>query len=235
MRDFLDGATLLGEEEPPPNGTEKNTKRMSPDQRRELIIAEAVNFFAEYGFEGKTRDLAKRIGITQPLLYRYFPSKEQLIEQVYQTVYVRRWNPEWESWITDRNRPLDERLCRFYKAYAEAVYDYVWVRLFVYAGLKGVDINNRYLAIIQEKVLVPVATELRFIHNLPSPQETPIEQAEIELIWGLHGTFFYRAVRHFVYNMPMANDLQNAIENDVNAFLLGIPDIHKNIVKSVDT
>ncbi|MEP4193996.1 MAG: helix-turn-helix domain-containing protein, partial [Sneathiella sp.] len=59
-------------------------KRMSPGSRETLIVEEAITFFAEHGLEGKTRDLAKRLGITQPLLYRYFPSKEKLIERVYQ-------------------------------------------------------------------------------------------------------------------------------------------------------
>jgi hypothetical protein len=35
-----------------------------------------------------TRDLARRLGVTQPLLYRYFPSKDDLIKEVYRTVYL---------------------------------------------------------------------------------------------------------------------------------------------------
>ena len=96
-------------------GDDAPKKRMDKDEREAHIIEEAVCFFAEHGFEGKTRDLAKRIGITQPLLYRYFPSKEHLIERVYDEVYVQRWNPKWEKLIRDRSRPIDERLCVFYK------------------------------------------------------------------------------------------------------------------------
>lgn len=203
---------------------------MSREEREELIVKEAVCFFAEFGFEGKTRDLAARLGITQPLLYRYFPSKDHLIERVYQEVYVRRWNSKWEDLITDRSLSLEERLCRFYKEYARAVYDYVWVRIFLYSGLKGVDINDRYLAIIRQKVLCPIATELRHAHDLPDPATKPISDHEIELMWGLHGTFFYRAIRHFAYNMPLTDDLDTAIERDVRVFLSGTPDMQKEIV-----
>ena len=205
-------------------------KRMDKDEREALIVDEAVCFFAEHGFEGKTRDLAKRIGITQPLLYRYFPSKEGLIERVYDEVYVRRWNPKWDDLITDRDRPLEDRLCQFYKEYARAVYDYVWVRIFVYSGLKSVDINDRYLAIIKSKVLEPICRELRHEHGLADPDSVPISEEEVELVWGLHGCFFYRAVRRFVYNIEDTVITDEAIENDVRIFLTGVPVVLKDVV-----
>lgn len=211
----------------------KSSKRMSPEERENLIIKEAVLFFAEHGFEGKTRDLAARLGITQPLLYRYFPSKDHLIERVYQEVYVRRWNVKWEELIADRTLSLEERLCRFYKEYSKAVYDYVWVRIFVYSGLKGVDINDRYLAMLRTKVLIPIAKELRHTHGIDPENTVPISEDEIELVWGLHAAFFYRGVRHFVYNIPMVPDPDQAIDNDVHVFLKGAPSVHEKIFKSL--
>ena len=212
-------------------GKPTSKKRMDKDEREALIVDEAVCFFAEHGFEGKTRDLAKRIGITQPLLYRYFPSKEHLIERVYDEVYVQRWNPKWEQLIRDRAQPLDVRLCRFYREYAHAVYDYVWVRIFVYSGLKGVDINDRYLAIIKDKVLEPVCRELRHEHGLPDSDDIPVTEEELELAWGLHGSFFYRAIRRFVYNIEATVVTDEAIENDVRTFLNGVPAIHKTVLE----
>ena len=57
-------------------------KRLSPDHRRREFVAKATEFFSEQGFGGGTRDLARRLGVTQPLLYRYFPSKDDLIREV---------------------------------------------------------------------------------------------------------------------------------------------------------
>lgn len=207
-------------------------KRMDPDEREAHIVAEAVRFFAEHGFEGKTRDLAKRIGITQPLLYRYFPSKESLIERVYQEVYVRRWNPAWEDLITDRRIALPDRLCRFYKEYSRAVYDYVWVRMFVYSGLKGVDINDRYLRSIKDKVLRPVCVELRHAHGLPAPDEIPVSEQELELAWGLHGSFFYRAIRFYIYSLTTTADNDTAIENEVRVFLSGVGPVQRQLIEA---
>ena len=72
----------------PPKRARAKQKRLSPDDRRKEFVVKATEFFSEEGFGGGTRDLARRLGVTQPLLYRYFPSKDDLIEQVYRTVYL---------------------------------------------------------------------------------------------------------------------------------------------------
>ena len=54
-------------------GTEKSRRqRLTPEQRERQIVDGAIRFFAEVGFEGQTRELAKRLGITIPpsILYR---------------------------------------------------------------------------------------------------------------------------------------------------------------------
>ena len=58
------------------------SRRMLPGEREKLIVSEAIRYFSEVGFSGQTRELSRRLGITQPLLYRYFPSKRALLERV---------------------------------------------------------------------------------------------------------------------------------------------------------
>src|SRR6202012_2577791 len=90
-------------------------KRLSPDDRRKEFVAKATEFFSEEGFGGGTRALAPRLGVTQPLLYRYFPSKDDLIKEVYRTVYLDPLDSGWEKLLGDRTRPLNERLKKFYE------------------------------------------------------------------------------------------------------------------------
>jgi AcrR family transcriptional regulator len=45
-------------------------KRLSPDDRRKEFV-KATEFFAEQGFGGGTRDLTRRLGVTQPLIFYY--------------------------------------------------------------------------------------------------------------------------------------------------------------------
>ena len=53
--------------------------RPSGDETRERILAAAVDLFADTSFEGaSTREIARRAGVTQPLLNYHFRSKDDL-------------------------------------------------------------------------------------------------------------------------------------------------------------
>lgn len=52
--------------------------------RKTQILKEALRLFSEHGVEGASlRELARRVGLTQPSLYHYFPSKEALVEAIF--------------------------------------------------------------------------------------------------------------------------------------------------------
>lgn len=199
-------------------------RRMAPDEREQEIVRGAISFFAEFGFEGQTRELAKRLGITQPLLYRYFPNKEALVERVYQEGFIRRWNPFWEEIIRDRKRPLGERLREFYRDYSEAILNYEWVRLFMFSGLKGLDFNARYLALLKERIFTVIIEEIRHSHARPLTDKVAISTMEYEAIWGLHAAIFYLGVRKYIYNLPV-NDIKSVVEMELQVFLHGVQSI----------
>lgn len=204
---------------PPSAG--RRRKNMRGEEREKAIVNEAVRFFAEVGFEGQTRELAKRMGISHAVIYRHFESKDALIERVYDHIYLRRWNPQWEPLVLDRSRSLEARLLQFYLEYAARVFDYDWVRIFVSSGLKSYDLTGRYLSIIRDKIIIPAALELRHERGQETG-EAPVTQSETELFWGLHGSIFYIAIRKFVYNVPVDIDVDATVENTVRAFFHGI-------------
>jgi AcrR family transcriptional regulator len=198
-------------------------RRLKPEDREREILDGAVAFFAELGFDGGLRDLAKRLGITHQNLFRYFPTKEALIERVYEEVYLSRWQPEWETILQDTSRPLDQRLIEFYEAYLPAIFRYDWVRIFVFAGLRGVDISQRYLDLIQEKVVEPVGLELSRVAGIAEEPTRVLSAAELEIAWSLHGELFYLAIRRWVYGMKTPDDLGPIIRAAVVRFLKGAP------------
>src|SRR3954469_23317538 len=136
-------------------------KRLSPADRRKEFVAKATEFFSEEGFDGGTRDLARRLGVTRPRLYRYFPSRDDLIKEVYRTVYLEPFDPGWEQLLTDRTRPLRDRLHEFYMAYNDVIFTRKWLRIYFYAGLKGLDINRRYIGVVEDRILSPIIGECR--------------------------------------------------------------------------
>jgi AcrR family transcriptional regulator len=199
----------------------RRRKNMRAEERERAIVSEAVRFFAEVGFEGQTRELAKRMGISHAVIYRHFESKDALIERVYDHIYLRRWNPDWEPLVLDRSRTLEARLTQFYREYAARVFDYDWVRIFVSSGLKSYDLTGRYLSIIREKIIKPAVMELRFELGTSSTSEAPGDN-ELELFWALHGSIFYIAIRKYVYNVSVEIDVNTVVENTVRSFFNGV-------------
>ncbi|WP_418316537.1 TetR/AcrR family transcriptional regulator [Piscinibacter sakaiensis] len=135
--------------------------RLRADERHQQILHGAIHYFAEAGFAGHTRELSRRLGITQPLLYSYFKSKQDLIDQVYLHVFMGRLQPHWLELLEDESRPLGERLVDFYGTYSSATYRPEWIRIYLFAGLEGGDLNRRYLKRVKSDLLVPCCRQLR--------------------------------------------------------------------------
>ncbi|WP_368669960.1 TetR/AcrR family transcriptional regulator [Beijerinckia sp. L45] len=202
----------------------KSAKRsyLSAAVREKAIVEAATAFFAEHGFEGQTRELAKTMGITHSAIFRYFPTKEALIDRVYEHVYLSRWNPTWNDLIVDRSMSLEARLTRFYIEYAERIFHYDWVRIFVFAGMRSVGITDRYLKVLRDNLIMPVCRELRSTGSRePEGSDAP-SVADEEAVWGLHGQVFYMAIREFIYNQTIPEDRNSVISNHVRIFMAGI-------------
>ena len=187
-------------------------RRLHPDERRQLIVDGAVAFFAEVGLDGKTRDLAKRLGITQSLLFNYFANKDALIEAVYEQVYLNRLSPDWPRRLIDRDVPLRSRLLAFYADYSELIFEYEWMRIFMFSGLAGAELNRRYLEHMHIMILHPLIDEIR---ASSSRAITP----SMEDLWNLHGGIVYIGIRQHIYLMPCPEDPLKAIEKAIDRFL----------------
>ena len=210
----------------------KRRFRLTPAEREHLIVDEAIRFFSEVGFSGQTRELSRRLGITQPLLYRYFPSKQALIERVYREVYLGRWDPTWETLLDDRSIPLRTRLIEFYRRYTAVTFRPEWIRLYMYSGLAGIGFNRRYIELLERLLLRRICIELRASLDLPDETRVPISAAEMELVWDLQGGIFYYGVRKFIYKLRVRQDLGQSIEHAVGSFLEGAPRMLRKLLKT---
>ncbi|HSI57775.1 MAG TPA: TetR/AcrR family transcriptional regulator [Ideonella sp.] len=203
--------------------------RLRAEEREQQILHGAIRYFSEMGFAGQTRELSRRLGITQPLLYRYFKSKKDLIDKVYVHVFMGRWQPQWIPLLQDRTVPLAKRLLRFYQEYARATYQPEWIRIYMFAGLESSDLNRRYLQLIKKDLLVPICKELR-VHCGIANDELPVSEQEIEFYWTLHDGIFYTAIRETIYKSPMQVSFDDKVRFAVDNFLAGAKVVYPKLV-----
>lgn len=187
-----------------PRTVQARRKRLTGEERRDAIIAAAAALFAEQGLSSSTREIAARLGVTQALLYRYFPSKEALVEAVYDSVRGT-WDSSRAAVLHDTTCPLPDRIGDFYEAYLSRNAGYPGVRLFVYAALAGIDLPLRYSPDLDALVLLPVLNALRAALRL-HPATLPLPRYQRDIVLGLHGAIVFIGVRRHVYGATMTDE-----------------------------
>ena len=200
-------------------------KRLSRTDRERVIVEAAIRFFADVGFGGQTRELARKIGISQPLLYKYFPRKDDLVDRVYREVYLGRWDSRWEAVLGDETVALRDRLVTFYADYVARIMDYTWIRIFMYAGLLGSDINARYIELLRQKVVLPICRALRVERDIAGTESDEVAARQEQVVWALQGGMLYLAIQTHLYGVERNVPLGDLVRDRVDAFLLGTPGV----------
>lgn len=188
---------------------------LSRSQRIDQIIEGAIKFFSEHGLAAQTRELSASLGIAQPLLYRYFPSKQALIDRIFIEAFENRWDDSWRDLILDEALPVEKRYRQFYIEFDNSILTREWVRLFMYAELGHYGYGKKIVDKLRKEIFYPLATTLRNHYGYPSAQATPVAKEEIELLLELHGVVLYNAIRRHVYDLKTAMKIERIAENIV--------------------
>ncbi|MFN4884244.1 MAG: TetR/AcrR family transcriptional regulator [Burkholderiales bacterium] len=206
-------------------------RRLDVASREKQILRGAVQFFADNGFNGQIRDLAQSIGVTHTLLYHYFPTKQALIDRVYQEVFEGRWKPEWETLLDKRDADVEKKLTDFYSDYLKTVLTSEFVRILVFSGLTDQTITNRFFGLLRERLFPRLVRETRRYRG--SPSRSKASAREIELLMGLHGGFFYIGMRRWVYQQGVLSEKapqdfsKNLIRDRVRGYLMASAELFK--------
>src|SRR5437588_9998611 len=85
--------------------------RLKAPQRREQLIEVATKLFAKHGYEATTTAaIADAAGVTEPILYRHFKSKQELFVAIVREMSDQTMQ-EWRELILGVNDP-EERIRR---------------------------------------------------------------------------------------------------------------------------
>jgi AcrR family transcriptional regulator len=196
-------------------------RKLPADERAREILDMALELFADKGFGASLQELADRIGVTQPLLLRYYPTKAALIDRCKQEVMGGHWRPEWRAGIADRSRPLHERIEAFYRDYLPRIYRRVWYRMFMFSAISDPGFAQAYLQQVTDEVLATMLYETRHELGYGPLKRVPLHERELELAWGLHSTFAFLGMRTLVYEMAKPTQMEAMVRDQVRIYLLG--------------
>jgi hypothetical protein len=121
-------------------------------------------------------------------------------------------------------------MVRFYRLYAQTILSYEFVRLLMFAGLRGGTLTRRWFALVAERIVLPICREIRAAYALPDFDRVPPTQTEVELVWSVNSRVFYYGVRKYIYGMPVPDNLDELIEAEVHTFFDGVSSTLKDLL-----
>jgi hypothetical protein len=118
---------------------------------------------------------------------------------------------------------MRQRLITFYEHYTTAIFAPDWIRIYLFSGLRGLEINQWWISFVETHVLRKICEEIRFEGRLTELDEVPITGAEMDLYWLFHGGIFYYGMRQKLYHATLHLDLPAFIASSVDILLHGYP------------
>ncbi|HEY2638552.1 MAG TPA: helix-turn-helix domain-containing protein [Streptosporangiaceae bacterium] len=115
--------------------------RMTADERRESVLEAAMTEFAARGLHGtSTEDVARRAGISQPYLFRLFPTKKALFLSLVDRCFLRVANA-FAAAAADKDG--DDALAAMADAYGDLLEDrfLLLLQMQAYAACDDPDIR----------------------------------------------------------------------------------------------
>ena len=117
--------------------------RMTAGGRREQILRGSMKLFAEKGFRGTTtREIAQQLGISEALMFKYFPSKKAL----YRAIIRKRTDGSEEMFFPKEaiQSKDDRQVFRSIASYliSKNTDDPTFMRLIQYSALEGHELSK---------------------------------------------------------------------------------------------
>jgi AcrR family transcriptional regulator len=123
-------------------------KRFTADERRHQLVQIAARLFAEKGFTGTTtREIAKAAGVTEAIIFRYFPRKDDLYAAILEWKSSQEQTAVWCSELGAAARLHDDRLVIrtvVQRLIAFVRQDPAFLRLMLHSALEGHGLAEAY-------------------------------------------------------------------------------------------
>jgi AcrR family transcriptional regulator len=119
-------------------------KRLKASERKAAILAVAKVLFSDKGYHGVSVDeIARRVGVSPAILYRHFPSKEALYEEVLNQIACKR--ESYVEAVVQSDGSFSEVLRMITRRYVESVSrDPDYLRMELQSALEGSDATRQF-------------------------------------------------------------------------------------------
>lgn len=204
-------------------------KRLTHDERKALILDRAADYLSENGFPVRTRKLAAAAGISQRLIYYFFPNKSALIDEIYNSAIQGPFKAIWFVELTDRSKPVAERLRAFYRDYFDTLLTRRWTRLLLYSSFSAQNMAPRYISGIILRLLETIVEEVAAERGVSVPPEKPVVH---EIGWILHGAVSHLAIRRHLFHANLTVPVDLVLDAQIDSFLAGFEPMLERLRKA---
>jgi AcrR family transcriptional regulator len=120
------------------------SKRLKASERKAAILAVAKVLFSDKGYHGVSVDeIARRVGVSPAILYRHFPSKEALYEEVLNQIACKR--ESYVEAVVQSDGSFSEVLRMITRRYVQSVSrDPDYLRMELQSALEGSDATRQF-------------------------------------------------------------------------------------------
>lgn len=155
--------------------------RMHKDERREQLLSVAISILREDGAEGLTLAMvAKKAGVTKPIAYNHFSSKQKLLKEIYQGI-DQRLIASIQAARSDHNLSLEETISILCESYINCMRTNGEIYDITLSALKCFPEN----AGLQEEVLNFFVNAYSEIFQLPIDDASPINKMKLLSVYGI--------------------------------------------------
>lgn len=199
----------------------RTRQRRKPGLERRAEIARiAGDLFATAGFQVSTREISAAVGITQAALYKHFSSKDELIEEVFETRFLNEKPLDFVQLLENEDASLEDRISHAYEMFYSNITS-TSLRLFQRASYDGLKLAHRFSPRLDERILWPLIEHVRAELSLPGLDEKKAHRAERDLALMLHSSMVFLAIRKHVYHIDFKGGEPGIIKLQVKAWLIG--------------
>ncbi|MFH0977476.1 MAG: TetR/AcrR family transcriptional regulator [Spirochaetota bacterium] len=127
--------------------------------KRDAIIKAATKLFAVKGFNGTSvRKIAEEVALSVPGMFHYFPSKEEILNEIVIKFMDDGYNQLMDIYNSDRT-PIEkvEDVCKFYAEYYAGNKDLLTILL---TEGKSLSLEHRLIFIEKQRIYVKALKQL---------------------------------------------------------------------------